>query len=275
MLEQKLKNIVDDLQSRKIRSEVIKNYLKEYLQLLILEFIYTSLYRDLIFTGGSCLRVCYGLNRLSEDLDLDTVKKIDKKKLAQELKKYFVQKLQYSQMEISIKGKKQKIYLKFPILAELGLSRSRSESNKLYVKIEIEQAYSKKFQIEQTPVVQDKFSFFVKNYDLPTLMAGKICAILQRSFAKGKGDKIIFKGRDYYDLIWYLQKQIKPNMSYLKDILKIDEMQELLSQLDKKVEQVNLRYLKQDLENLFADKQFVDDFVKNFRRLYGRYRLKD
>ncbi|PIZ00973.1 hypothetical protein COY61_01100, partial [bacterium (Candidatus Gribaldobacteria) CG_4_10_14_0_8_um_filter_33_9] len=87
MLIQGLERKTQELKNKGLTNEVIKNYLKEYLQLFILEFLYNQKkYQDLIFTGGSCLRFCYGLNRLSEDLDLDSLNKIDKKILAKELK---------------------------------------------------------------------------------------------------------------------------------------------------------------------------------------------
>ena len=103
-------------------------------------------------------------------------------------------------------------------------------------------------------------------------MAGKITAVLKRSFFKGKGDKITFKGRDYYDLIWYLQKDVKPNMVYIKDLNKISSFKKLFQELDKKIKAINLTYLKQDIENLFESKSFVEDFVKNFKNIYARYK---
>lgn len=272
MLTQNLEKKVQELKSKKLTNEIIKIYLKEYLQLFILEFLYNQKkYQDMIFTGGSCLRFCYGLNRLSEDLDLDVLKKIDKKELARELKEYFKKNLQYPNLEISIKGKEEKIYLKFQILKYLNLFQL-GESDKLYVKIEIAKIPKAPFKLEKTPILQDGFSFFVKNYDLPSLMAGKINAILFRVFLKGKGDKITFKGRDWYDLIWYFKNNIQPNLAYLKKITKIFNKEEIFKRLDKRAMSLNLNYLKNDIENLFESKKFVDDFIKNFRSLYKRYR---
>jgi len=52
--------------------------LKEYLQALTLDFLYNHpLYRRLNFYGGTCLHIVYGINRLSEDLDLDNSQGID------------------------------------------------------------------------------------------------------------------------------------------------------------------------------------------------------
>ncbi|MBU2578529.1 nucleotidyl transferase AbiEii/AbiGii toxin family protein [Patescibacteria group bacterium] len=270
MLIQNLEKKVQELKNKGLTNGVVKNYLKEYFQLFILEFFYNQKkYQDLIFTGGSCLRFCYGLNRLSEDLDLDSLKKIDKKELVKKIKEYFKKNLQYKDLEISIKGKGEKIYLKFPILKILKLSKL-GETDKLYVKIEIEKVYKTPFGLEKTPILQDGFSFFVKNYDLPSLMAGKINAILFRIFFKGKEDKIIFKGRDWYDLIWYFRKGIKPNSAYLKKLTKISDEKEIFKKLDEKAMKLNLSHLKSDIENLFESKKFVEDFAANFRDLYKK-----
>ncbi|MDO9399244.1 MAG: nucleotidyl transferase AbiEii/AbiGii toxin family protein [bacterium] len=272
MLIQNLEKKVQEYKNRNLTNEVIKNYLKEYIQLFVLEFLYNQKkYQDLIFTGGSCLRLCYGLNRLSEDLDLDSFKKIDKQKLAEEIKEYFKKKLQYQDLEISIKGIGKKIYLKFPILKLLKLSKT-GENDKLYIKIEIEKVSKAFFKLEKTLILKDGFSFFIKNYDLPSLMAGKINAILFRLFFKGKENKITFKGRDWYDLIWYFQKEIKPNLACLKKITKISDEKEIFKRLDKIAMGLNLNYLKSDIENLFESRKFVNDFVENFMDLYKKYR---
>lgn len=46
--------------------------LKEVLHAHVLDYLYNHpIYRRLNFYGGTCLHVVYGLNRLSEDLNLD------------------------------------------------------------------------------------------------------------------------------------------------------------------------------------------------------------
>jgi predicted nucleotidyltransferase component of viral defense system len=55
-----------------IRDSKPRGVLREYLQYLILKAIYTSKYgKDLVFLGGTCLRIIYGSARFSEDLDFD------------------------------------------------------------------------------------------------------------------------------------------------------------------------------------------------------------
>ncbi|MEW6103904.1 MAG: nucleotidyl transferase AbiEii/AbiGii toxin family protein [bacterium] len=72
MLLFNLQRITEVYLRRSLPTPVIRNYLKEHLQLYILDFVYNRSYgKELIFTGGSCLRFCFGLNRVSEDLDFD------------------------------------------------------------------------------------------------------------------------------------------------------------------------------------------------------------
>ncbi|MBI5754808.1 nucleotidyl transferase AbiEii/AbiGii toxin family protein [Candidatus Peregrinibacteria bacterium] len=272
MFIQNLEKNVLLLREKGFHNEIIKNHLKEDLQLFILDFLYChKKYQHLIFTGGSCLRLCYGLNRLSEDLDFDSEEFVDKKTLVRELEQYFYQKWQYRNLEWSIKGKNQKIYVKFPVLRHLRLA-NENESDKLYVKIEIEKVRPGAFHTEKTPIIQDNFSFFVKNYDLPTMMSTKIHAFLFRLFFKDVGNKITFKGRDAYDLLWYLQKEIQPNWSYLRKITGIASQKEVLQRIDQKVKKINKRHLLTDIENLFENRRFAEDFAKNFVSLYRRYR---
>lgn len=271
MLLFNLQRVVDAYLRSGIATPVIKNLLKEYLQLYVLDFIYNSHHgKRLIFTGGSCLRFCFGLNRISEDLDLDSICDFEKKELASEFEGYFAQRWGYKDLEISISGRGEKIYLKFPILTKLGLAKY-PESNKLYVKVEIEKNPSDYFDTTITPINRDNFSFLLRHYDLATMMAGKIACILTRTFAKGKGDKITFKGRDYYDLLWYLQRGILPNMQRIKTLCGISAKEELLERLKEKIASINLAHLKEDIINLFENPQFVEDLVRNYKSLVIKY----
>ena len=106
--------------------DYLRNLLKEELQIVVLNFIYTnSKYKDLIFTGGTCLRKFYGLGRLSEDLDFDTHdgysfagKEFDYNKFANDLITYFNSVLKYK--NISAKVKYKTVFLKLPVLREIG-----------------------------------------------------------------------------------------------------------------------------------------------------------
>lgn len=70
-----LKKIVDESKDDNLSNDSIRNLLKEYLHYFVLDFIYNSEFKDLIFYGGSCLRILYDLPRMSEDLDFETYRR--------------------------------------------------------------------------------------------------------------------------------------------------------------------------------------------------------
>ncbi|NIA09596.1 MAG: hypothetical protein GWP10_07680 [Nitrospiraceae bacterium] len=207
-----LKKIVDE--SPNSLEMYKKNLLKDYLQVLVLKYIYTQeRYQNLIFYGGSALSQCYGLNRLSEDLDfVDIRKKVDIVKLANDLQNFFQKEFS---LPIKIKTQKFRIYLKFPILKELKLANNE-QSDLLFLKVEIfsDFDFCQKYKIEIKPLFKFNQSVLVKTFNLSTLMATKIRAVLYRRWQKidKEGKAIIkVKGRDYFDLMWYLSKEVKPN----------------------------------------------------------------
>ena len=112
--------------------------LREYLQSKILNLIYqNSLSLDYYFIGGTSLRLLRGLDRFSEDLDFDLLEKdlkaLDLNVLAEKLKDDFAKKYLLP-IAAKVQGKT-RIYLKFPILKDLGLAE-KEESDQLFVKIE-------------------------------------------------------------------------------------------------------------------------------------------
>ncbi len=260
MLIIEIQKIVQKMQREDMPAAVIRNHIKEYLQFYVLDFIYNSPFnKKFIFTGGTCLRICYGLNRLSEDIDFDLIEMVDIEAFANGIHTHFVKKLQHKDVEFSIKGKNDKIYLKFPILRSLGLADANA-SDKLYIKIETTPVTIENYGLEITPIDRERLNFLVQHYDLPTLMACKIGAIFQRV-------EISFKGRDVYDLAWYLEKGIHPNMSVIKGVLEIDSEKALFEKIYKKVENYKPEHLLKDLENLFDNQVFIKNWAENFKTI--------
>lgn len=273
MINQILKSLVEENRSQGRSNPVIRNVLKGALQMFVLDFIYNSPYgKNLIFTGGSALRICHGLNRLSEDVDFDLEKneKTEKEQLAKDVMDYFTKKLQFSDITYSITGKDEKIYLKFPVLHSLGVAKI-SESDQLFVKIEISKNISGYYKTELIPVSAHNLNFVVKCYTIETLMSSKILAVVLRSFKKGKDDKITFKGRDYYDLLWFYQKGTRLYWERVKDVLKLSNDRELKTLLRDKIRRINSAYLKEDLQPLFEDSGFIDVYCRNYKEMIKKY----
>jgi len=264
-------NLRDLVDKSKSENKLFKrNILKEYLQILVLDFIYSNPeYSQMFFYGGSCLAHCFGLNRLSEDLDFVDIKRnVDISKLARDLENYFKNN---TDLGLTATAQKFRVYLKIPVLRELGLAE-KNESDLPFLKIEIfkEFEFCKKYKEETVPLFKFNKSILIKTFDLPTLMSTKIGAVLYRKWEKAAKDGEILmkvKGRDYFDLMWYLEKGIKPNMDCIKDVKNKDELKEKLLEA---VDKADSKSIELDLEVFIDKKDFTENLSKNIKSILKR-----
>ena len=190
------------------------NLAREYLQALIL----ASLQRcgamiPLAFHGGTALRFLFSHGRFSEDLDfaLEGDRELyDFRAYLQAIHSDLVQ--QGYPVEIKLNDQKtvHHAFFRFPgLLFELGLSRLRSET--LAVKLEVDTKPPSGAGLTTT-VVRRFVILNLHHHDKPSLLAGKLHAILQRPYTKG---------RDIYDLFWYLSdpQWPSPNLVLLNNAL--------------------------------------------------------
>lgn len=270
-----MKKITREAKDNNLSFAIIRNQLKEYLQYFALDFIYNSEFKNLIFYGGSCLRIIYDLPRMSEDLDFEAEDTIDFNILAEKLGNHFQKSLKLKEKFSSKKEKGiNRIFLSFPIMYELGLSPNRDESLKIKVEIRPEpKVYFEK--LKTTLAMKSKYgrSFVIKHYDLPNLFASKLAAILdrpQKGFTVGKPEEEInFKGRDFYDLIWYMEKGILPSEEMLKANGINNSIGKVFDKFSVFISQTDLKSgLKKDLEPLFISQNYTDNFAENFRRIF-------
>ena len=276
MIFEELKKIVDSKQQEGLSELYIRNLLKEHAQMYVLNFISTheKYNKKFIFTGGTCLRHIYGLDRLSEDLDFDYIHDFDISLFKAELQDYFVKRYQYRDIQILLKSRGRRIECKFPVLKKLGLAED-NESDFLIVKLELSKIPTKEFTVVRTPQNKFGFSFILMHYDLPSLFAGKLHAIFTRRRFTGSDNRKTIKGRDYYDLIWFLEKNIIPHLPKLSAQLGKEITPRILeTELDKKVDEISSHYLS-DLESdlipfisnhdvvVFFRKTFKDEYLKN------------
>lgn len=247
-----------------------RNLLKSYLQIVVLDWLYANpLYSDLLFYGGSALAQCYGLPRLSEDLDfVDIKKKISLAKAASDIEKYF---LKNTDLPVKASVQKFRVYLKFPVLKTLGLALA-GETDLLFLKLEIFSNFNfcKKYLVETVPLFKHNYSILIKTFDLPTLMGTKLRAILYRKWEKSdnQGNVIVrAKGRDYFDLMWYLERGIKPNLACLPEFKNIGELKKELTRIIFKLDEQSIRL---DLEALLENNDFVSKLSKNLKEILIR-----
>ncbi len=274
MILDDLKILVEKKRRENIPDFLIVNFLKEYLQYPVLDFLYKDKrYRKFIFTGGSCLRICFDLPRLSEDLDFDLKKEdladLDPEELADELKKHFK-----DAYMLDIKTRVQKdrrIYLKFSILNELGLAFGGG-SDFLYVKIEPSEKQFPKAGPEVQAISNYGYNFIVRRYSLSDMMTGKIVAVFTREWFKGKKNEVDIKGRDFYDLFWFFQNGVKPDYGKLKGSLNVTNKDQLNRELRDRIDRkVTSAKLKLDLKNFLTDRDFAEDFCDNYSELMREY----
>jgi predicted nucleotidyltransferase component of viral defense system len=243
-----------------------RNLLKEYLQIVALDFIYSHpRYSQLFFYGGSCLAQCYGLPRLSEDLDfVDVKKEISLDELSADLKAFFSR----TDLEVKIARQKFRLHLKFPLLKEFGLARAE-QSDLLFLKIEIFSNFNfcTRYQTEFLPLFKFNRSILIRTFDLPTLMSTKIRAIFHRKWEKtDKSGQVLasVKGRDYFDLLWYLDRGVKPNIDCLEGVKNLDELRERLL---KQIKNIDARSIRLDLSAFIDDENFVKNLSAQIKKI--------
>ena len=277
MIDTELKKVVNEEKAKGNSNSYIRNKIEELLQIYIINYIYTDLRynKNLIFTGGTCLKIIYDLPRLSEDLDFDYLNDIDTAQLIDDIEEYFKKHLQYKKIATSLKQIGSQIILKFPVLHNLGLA-GVNESDLLYVKLDFLKNPSKFYDLLITSKSIYGFNFVARHYDLPSLMSGKLHAILLREKLTGTENRQTVKGRDYFDLLWFLKKSVKPNIKRLSEMIgKEIDMKSLKKQLDLKVKDVVLRYksdFKSDLLPLISNPAFLNEYINNYYDEYNRYK---
>ena len=247
-----------------------RNILKEYLQIVVLDFLYSDpVYSQMLFYGGSALAHCFDLQRLSEDLDfIDETKKIKIPKLAKDLENYFSTR---TDLPVKAVAQKFRVYLKIPILRELGVS-TREETDALLLKVEVFSRFDfcEQYSTDIRPVFKYNRSILIKTLDMATLMSTKIRAILYRKWEKtDKQGNITMKvkGRDYFDLLWYLQQGIQPNLSCIEGIENLKDLKEKLLTMVSRIDSQSIRL---DLEALIADADFVNNLSRNMKAILER-----
>ncbi len=195
-------------------SSAKRNILREYLQAYTLRLLHErGFFRSAAFVGGTALRFLYGLPRFSEDLDfcMERTPTDPLSKTASHLKR----ELTAAGYDISLACREdrtvQYVTVRFAgLLYEAGLAPLKDQ--KFSIKIEIDVRPPQGAGME-TQIVNKYFPIAFLAYDLPSLFAGKLTALLVRRYTKG---------RDFFDLGWYLSRwpALVPNMPLLESGLK-------------------------------------------------------
>lgn len=271
MLIEKLKQKFNELKREGKTEETIFMALKEELIQYLLHYIYTSKeYSSLIMYGGTALRIGFDLPRMSEDLDFQTDKRIDLTKFAKDIEKYFLTNYMLV-VETKIRtnpneGYMDVVFIKFDILKEFEFKSVKM--TKLFVKLDINH-FNKASSFVNILIPGGKgtdLQYNIKTYPLSTLMASKTAAFLQRD-SRGIGNMHTnVKPRDVYDMMWYMNQKIMPDLEYLK--VKGIEFNSFLDFRDKvkvRAEKIEDKAFLMDLSQLFFDKNELESWMSNWR----------
>lgn len=269
-----LKRALDGLESYgNLDGETRRNALKEELQFYVLNFIYHHpTYSSWIMYGGSALRIIHGLDRMSVDLDFEISHEITegfleeaKKDIEEHFKNTYGAEDNFLTIKITAgRG----LVLKFHVGEALS---SGNPSQQVHVKIDLNHFAAPTGVTERRPINHDQLSFVIMTYTMSTLMASKIAAIFLRGIRGVGGASYEEKGRDIYDLLWYMGKKIVPDISYLrgKNVEEAKDIRTLFEKLTIKMNSVSDENLKQDLSPLFINRTFTENWLQHWRETYG------
>lgn len=263
-----IKNSIDEI-----------NAIKEIMQEIVLCGLSRGGFFDVAaFYGGTALRIFYGLNRFSEDLDFALLKPdknfdlskyfsyVEKEIKAYGLNMIITKKEKTNESNISsafLKGDTKEHILKFfPNTNMQNVTSIKDIKIKFEVDVNPPEGakYELKYKLLPSP-------HQIKLYDEESLFAGKIHAVLCR----GWNNRI--KGRDLYDYVFYLSKGSKVNMELVKnklietkiggidDSFNIDVLKKMLNE---RFEQIDYRSAREDVIPFIEDKRSIELWSKEF-----------
>lgn len=277
-----MKTVVESLlESYKLQSKNdYENAIQEIMQELSLMGLWRAkFFEHAAFYGGTALRILYGLNRFSEDLDFSLLQPNPTFQLLPFLKAV-EEELEISGLKVSvehqIKHPEESIrsaFLKTGTLEtfiRIGLDgplKRHTQSNEVIkIKLEIDIDPPLGFATEVRYLTQP-VPFSVRTYIPEDLFAGKMHALLCRPY------KVRVKGRDWYDFIWYVAKGFQLHLAHLE--ARMRQSGHYLSEkpftkktftdvLEKKILGLNIHAAKEDIRRFIQDPRELDGWCVDF-----------
>lgn len=247
--------------------------LREIMQEIALAGLYRAgFFEKAAFYGGSALRIFYGLNRFSEDIDFSLLETNPDFKLSP----YFgavLTEFESLGLKVSIRQKekstgtaiesaflKSETYWQELVLEQVVLPDWQMGKVYIKIKVEVDTHPPLKFETEEKLLLKP-FSCYVKCFTASDLFAGKMHALLFRKW------KTRVKGRDWFDLEWYIKKGIPINLAHLNSraiqtkhwparsaISTID----LKALLTAKINEVSFEQIKDDVKRFIPDQRILE-----------------
>ena len=225
------------------------------------------------FYGGTCLHLLHGMRRFSEDMDFSLLEP----DLGFRFEDYFPAvveefKMAGKDVEIKMKHKGQPSAIESAFLKESSdvFDIGFTTEKRLKVKVEVDIDPPPKFTTEMK-LLELPRKCWVRSYDLPGLYAGKVSAALFRKW------KNRVKGRDWYDVTWYIQNRVELDLAHLIERAKESEptadvstREKLLATFDARIDTIDFENAKQDVLLYLQDPKEVDIWSREFFKEYIR-----
>lgn len=230
-----------------------KHILKEYLQLVILDYLSSSPYIEKIaFIGGTNLRLIRGIDRFSEDLDFDC-KRLSEDEFF-EMTSSVVVFLQRLGWDVEVRDRENKNLkafrrnIHFPqLLFDLGLSGHKEE--RFLIKI----------KGQDQGIIYNPIMVNIKGcglfFPFPVPSDGVLCSMkIATALSRAKG-------RDFYDLM-FLLSQTKPDYDFLSKRCGVSSLQEFKEGIKELFKTVDLKKKQKDFEHLLFNKENSEKILR-------------
>ncbi len=263
-------NIFDQMLARYSpgTDDEMRNATREIMQQITLAGLYRGgFFNNAAFYGGTCLRIFYGIERFSEDMDfslLESNPDFDLSEYFGSIKNEF--KMAGKEVVIEKKQKKINTQIESAFLKEETeiYNLSFSAGQKIKIKIEVDVNPPPGFSTEYKLLLMP-FSFMTRCYSLPSLFAGKLHALLYRDW------KTRVKGRDWYDLVWYVRQEVEVDVphfferarqsGHIDDYPVVENIKDLLR---KKIRSTSMDRVKADIQPFIRNPAEVEIYSADF-----------
>jgi len=264
-----------------------ENALKEIIQEIVLLGLWRSkFYEKALFYGGSALRILYKLDRFSEDLDFS----LNHPETSFNIKKYLdaiKAELELWGFEVHAEEKDKKnrntidsAFIKANTLIHLLKIDSNLKTHKnavMKIKLEIDRDPAIGFSSD-TRYHLHPIPFTIKTMTLPGLFAGKMHALLCRTIRTN------IKGRDWYDLIWFVKNHIPCDLHYLRNKMvqtghmdgsKALTREMLVELLSRKVKEIDFSLAKNDVAPFLKTARQKDELSLWSEAFFNEYLIQE
>lgn len=254
--------------------------LKEVMQEIALLGLWRSkFFENAVFYGGTALRVLYGLDRFSEDLDfslLEKRKNFDLADYCEALKRELASfgfAVEIESRPTPASAAIQSAFLKADTRTQMitvefdkGLVQKVPRNQVLKIKLEIDVDPPPGFATEVRYLLRP-VPFAVRTFSLPDLFAGKMHAVLCREW------KSRVKGRDWYDLVWFAAYHPELHLAHLEQRMRQTEhwkgpapltAEDLRDLVSKRIDKVDIDQIRREVEPFVKDAASLAIWSKEF-----------